>query len=415
MLVLQNGFANVGEPFLQSARKAQARGGPESEGTSLSRLTGAHATALLGGVLVCILRVSYTFCVQSVNLSYKLKLFPSVNKADTLALLAALFQRAHADCTTLMRQGEGRLPSTKGLGEFIGRAYRRAYIDYRRTTKAGHTPGALKAELIDAAEVQQPRKATGFDLWIMLRGTTTSRGQNGGFYVPANRHRAINRTLALPGAKLNESAEVFRSAKGRWYARVSVSVPLAEVQAPQGWIGCDVGVRAAVTRSDGYQGPDLRPILKRQKQRRADQQRVGLDRSYTMSPQRQALAHEARKAISVSLRSRRGISLEDPAQLPRWKQWSAKFFAQRILLLAAVVGVPVRLLRPAYSSLTCSRCTSRDTFRKKTCFRCHRCGFTHNADINGARNLASGAYVITDVSHGSRSLSSLPSGGGAVA
>ena len=54
-----------------------------------------------------------------------------------------------------------RLPSTKGLGEFIGRAYRRAYIDYRRTTKAGHTPGFLKAELIDSAEVQQPTQGKG--------------------------------------------------------------------------------------------------------------------------------------------------------------------------------------------------------------------------------------------------------------
>jgi hypothetical protein len=39
------------------------------------------------------------------------------------------------------------------MGEFIGRAYRRAYIDYCRTKKAGHTPGFLKAELIDSAQV----------------------------------------------------------------------------------------------------------------------------------------------------------------------------------------------------------------------------------------------------------------------
>jgi hypothetical protein len=175
--------------------------------------------------------------------------------------------------------------------------------------------------LIDTAEIQPPRKARGFDCWIMLQGTTTSRGKNGGFYVPAQRHRAINRALALPGAKLSESAEVFRK-NGKWYARVSVSVPLVEIQQPRGWLGCDVGVRAAVTRSDGYQGPDLRPILKRYRQHRADQQRAGLERSYTTSPQRQALAREARKAVTVCLRSGRGISLEDPARLLRWKQWA---------------------------------------------------------------------------------------------
>ena len=187
----------------------------------MSGLSRAQEVCALGvGVLLC-----YYQCVHSVNLSYKLKLYPSVNKADTLALLAALFQRSHAECTSLLRQEEGRPPSTKGMGEFSGRAYRRAYTDYRRTRKAEHTPGFLKAELLDSAEIQQPRTAKGFDCWIMLRGTTSSRGRNGGFYIPARKHRAINRTLALPGAKLNESAEVFRK-NGKWYARVSVSVPL---------------------------------------------------------------------------------------------------------------------------------------------------------------------------------------------
>lgn len=117
--------------------------------------------------------------MTSVTLGYSLKLYPSRNKADTLAALAALFQRLHADVTNQLAVAEQpRLPSTKGLGEFIGCAYRRAYIDYTRTKKAGHTPGTLKAELIDSAEIQQPRKATGFDCWIMIRGTTTSRGRN---------------------------------------------------------------------------------------------------------------------------------------------------------------------------------------------------------------------------------------------
>jgi hypothetical protein len=334
-----------------------------------------------------------------------LKLYPSVNKADTLALLTTLFRKSHADCTTLLAQNQGRCPSTKGLGEFIGRAYRRAYLDYQRTTKAGHTPGTLKAELIDSAEVQTPRKARGFDCWIMIRGTTTSRGKNGGFYIPAKRHVAINRTLTLPGAKLNEGAEVFRK-NGKWYARVSVSVPLAEVQEPKGWLGCDVGVRAAVTRSDGYQGSDLRPILQKQKQRRADQQRTGIDYAYTTSPSRQAIAKEARKAITVCQRSGRGLSLEDPARMIRWKQWAGRYFASRVQLLAAIHGVAVVLLNPSGTSLTCSRCGfGEKRQRHKEAFRCWLCRHTTNADFNASVNLCHGAYRVTAVSHGSPRLS----------
>ena len=40
-------------------------------------------------------------------------------------------------------------------------------------------------------------------------------------------HPGLNKTLALPGASLNESAEVLRK-NGNWYARVSVSVLVKE-------------------------------------------------------------------------------------------------------------------------------------------------------------------------------------------
>jgi len=338
-------------------------------------------------------------------------MYPSANKADTLALLSSLFQRTHAACTTTLVQEGGRLPSTKGLGEFIGRAYRRAFIDYRRTTKAGHIPGPLKAELIDSAEIQQPRKAKSFDQWIMLRGTSTTRGKSGGFYIPANRHRAINRTLALPGAKLNESAEVFRK-NGKWYARVSVSVPLAEVQETRGTIGVDVGARTCVARSDGYKGCDLRPIFKKQRDRRAMQQKHGIDKRSNGTFQKQLLSKEARSLVSVALKTGRAIAVEDPKRLIRWKGHAARFFGMRVALLAAIVGVPCIVVNPAYSSTTCPKCGKVERhMRHKETFRCWQCGYTHNADFVAAQNICHWGYRVTAVSQG---LLSLCPGGGKV-
>jgi len=64
-------------------------------------------------------------------------LFPTRVKGDTLAALAALFGRAHSVATQQIADAEHqRLPSTKGLGEFVGRAYRRAGIDWHRSRKA---------------------------------------------------------------------------------------------------------------------------------------------------------------------------------------------------------------------------------------------------------------------------------------
>ena len=344
-------------------------------------------------------------------LSYKLKLFPTRNKAETLALLSGLFRRLHSVATqSIAAMERPRIPSCKGTGEFAGRATRRAYTDYRRSLKAARktkrpfTPPTLRAELIDAAQVQEPRTAAGFDLWIMVQGI-------GKLYVPAKKHRAINRTLALPGATLCEQGEVFRK-NGKWYVRCGVKVPLPDEQSVTEWIGVDVGVRRSITCNDGYQGPDLRPILKQQRDRRAAQQKQGVDRSYEMSPQRQALAKEARDLLSRAQQSGRGIVLENPDRLPRWRQWSARFFAKRVLLLAALVGVSVRLCDPPYTSLTCSRCGSRDTYRHKTMFRCLTCRFTSNADQNASRNIRHRVSRVSCESHHG-SLSLVPLGGGA--
>ena len=344
--------------------------------------------------------------MQSVVLSYKLKLYPSANKADTLALLASLFASCHADCTLELARGQGRCPSTKGMGEFIGRAYRRAFTDYRRGAKAAralrksHQLGVLHAELIDSADIQTPKHATGFDYWILIKGTK----EKGGFYIPARSHRGLQRTLALPGAVLNTgtkgSAFVFRK-NGKWYVQVSVTVPVKEPAKPTGFLGCDVGVRRSVVRSDGYRGPDLRPVLKKQRDRRAMQQKHGIHKRSNGTFQKQVLAREARRAVSVAQRTGQGIALEDPKRLPRWKQWAGRFFAERVLLLCQIVGVPASVIAPLYTSITCSRCGSVERRqRHKETFRCWQCGFTHNADLNASRNIADRAYRVTAVSHG---------------
>jgi hypothetical protein len=343
---------------------------------------------------------------------YKLKLFPTRTKGDTLALLSGLFRRLHSVATqSIVAMEQPRIPSCQGTGEFNGRATRRAFTDYRRSLKAARKTGkpfkapTLRAELIDAVHVQAPRQAKGFDLWVMVQGV-------GKLYVPAKKHRAVNRALALPGATLCEQGEIFRK-NGKWYVRVGVKVPLPDEQPVSEWIGVDVGVRKAITCSDGYQGPDLRPILKKQRDRRALDQQQGRDRSYEMSPQRQAQAKDARKLVSRACQSSRGVALENPDRLPRWKQWSAKFFAKRVLLLASLVGVPVRLCDPPYTSLTCSRCGSRDTYRHKTMFRCLRCRFTANADQNASRNIRHRVSRVSCESHHGL-LRPVPLGGGKV-
>jgi len=55
---------------------------------------------------------------------------------------------------------------------------------------------------------------------------------------------------------------------------------------------------------------------------------------------------------------------------------------------AAMAGVNVRYVDPAYTSRTCSVCGSKHVRRIKHSFTCHSCGHTDHADINAAKNIA---------------------------
>lgn len=353
---------------------------------------------------------------ETVTLAYRVKLDPTRVKSDMLGMLCDFFQREHHQAMDFLDDivaQEGKLAlkgkSQAGEGEFKQRVRHRATNDYKRAKKAARALKKqmklpyLHAELCDAAEVQEPRKATHFDLWVHIEGLA----RDCQLYLPVRKHRALNRALDIPGATLSKSAQVFRR-KGKWYAVVYVRCPLVATYEPAGWYGNDVGVRASVTRSDGYQGPDLQPILEAQKEKQAERQRQGHDRSFgQQTPQKQVLAREARKLVSVALAAGRGIALEDPKRLPRWKQWAARYFAKRVVLLASLVGVPVRMIAPPYTSLTCSKCGAVECFRCRSMFRCHRCGHTANADVNASRNIRLRACELRSSSNGSLSLRSL--------
>jgi transposase len=79
--------------------------------------------------------------------------------------------------------------------------------------------------------------------------------------------------------------------------------------------------------------------------------------------------------------------------LHNWAFYQLRAF---IAYKAAVAGVPVVYVNPAYTSQTCSRCghCERATRKSQAKFLCVSCGFSAHADLNAARNVASRAAVI---------------------
>lgn len=341
--------------------------------------------------------------IEILTLAYRVKLDATRIKSDMLGMLCDYFAREQHEALDFLDgivAQEGRLvlkgKSQVGEGEFKQRVRYRAFNDYKRARKAAKALKKqmklpyLHAELCDAAEVQEPRNATHFPLWVHVEGLA----RDCQLYLPTRKHKALNRALEHPGATLGKAAQVMRR-KGKWYAIVYVRCPLPETYGPHGSLGCDVGVRKSVTRSDGYQGPSI----DRKIEQRADRQHRGVRHKTSRSYQRQQLDKEARRAVLVALSCGQSLSVEDPARLPKWRGWAARHFAKCVVLLASLYGVPIRYIAPPYTSLTCSRCGAVSKLnRRGTWFRCIKCGFTHNADVNAARNIAVWP-VCTDTPH----------------
>lgn len=381
-----------------------------------------------------------------VTLAYAVRLYPTAIKAWALGALCELYRRQFNE--QLDWCGQQEKLSFKGLaqagtGEFAQRTKRQAIIALKRSRKADQAvkrdapftanrlvraagraklkgndkkaarllnraehlarriktdfqPPYLRATttLLPHAETQEPRRSKSFDGWIHLEGTT----REWQVYLPYRRHKAINRALAYEGAELAASAEVFFK-NGKWYGRLFVNIPMREPKQARGWLGCDVGVRAAVTRSDGRRE---RPI-DRKIQQRADRQRNNHRWRPSRSFQKQALDVAARRAVSVALRTGQGLALEDPARLPPWKGWAARHFGERVALLSSLEAIPVAYVAPPYTSLTCSHCGAvSKRNRRGTWFRCVACGSTRNADHNASRVVAVKAPVSGPVSQNHR-------------
>jgi putative transposase len=104
-----------------------------------------------------------------------------------------------------------------------------------------------------------------------------------------------------------------------------------------------------------------------------------------------ALAFEDLTNIRQSLNTQRRSKTERR----RTNNWA--FYQLRLFVgyKAAIAGVPVVFVPPAYTSKTCSRChhvhpetDKKKSYRNGKKFKCGHCGFEHDADINAAKNIA---------------------------
>ena len=107
----------------------------------------------------------------------------------------------------------------------------------------------------------------------------------------------------------------------------------------------------------------------------------------------------SRKIVSIAHESGRGIAMEDLGGIRERvngksgrkfrgavNNWSFSDLRQKIEYKARLLGIPVVLVNPAYTSQTCSRCGTIGG-RKGKEFVCHTCGHVDHADVNASFNI----------------------------
>jgi len=224
--------------------------------------------------------------------------------------------------------------------------------------------------------------------------------------------------IALLRGQSLTSATLNKSKKGDYYINFVVEIDTPPTGKTPKVIGVDLGRRDIATTSTGksWSGSQIQSVRDRfsrvrtnvQRKRSRNSRRLlrrlsGKERRF-----QEWLNHNISKQLVTEAKiSGAALAFEDLTgirdtlnQKPRSKterrrtnNWA--FYQLRIFVgyKAAIAGVPVVFVPPAYTSQTCSRCRhvhpeKGKSYRNGKKFKCGHCGFEHDADINAACNIA---------------------------
>jgi len=233
---------------------------------------------------------------------------------------------------------------------------------------------------------------------------------NGGLRVPALFKKAVLPVrFPKPVDGFVRSIEFFKR-KGRWLASVCYNTPAGEPVEAEGVVGVDrnsVGNVAVLAdpqngkvRHIGFNPAATKYDWRR---RRAKLKSKGFRRTLRHLSRKQSrrTTHEnhivSKQIVSYAVQHRRAIVEEklEAIRKPKSKikgyaeksQWAFYQLLRFIRYKAALLGITVLEVNPAYTSQDCSRCGDGNTADKKS-YVCGYCGHTDHRDANAAFNIA---------------------------
>ncbi|RJS72254.1 transposase [ANME-2 cluster archaeon] len=204
---------------------------------------------------------------------------------------------------------------------------------------------------------------------------------------------------------------------GTFYLAVVVDVPEEEMIKPVGVLGVDMGIVNIAVDSDGdtYSGEEMDRVRERIESLKADLQRCGTksakrhlkkisgrearfrrNMNHCISKELVAKAKDTQSIIALEeLGGIRNGTTVRKSQRRRQHSWGFYQLRRFIEYKAALAGIPVVGIDPAYTSQECPVChhISRKNRPNRDTFRCGLCGFSGHADHIAAMNIAARVTV----------------------
>jgi IS605 OrfB family transposase len=209
--------------------------------------------------------------------------------------------------------------------------------------------------------------------------------------------------------------------KGSWlYLYICIDLPTPPPVETKGFLGVDLGIVEIATDSAGnhYSGEAVKRVRMSVKEHRRQLQKrqtnsakkrlrkVALRQSRFVRDTNHVIS---KKLVACALALKKALALEDLSGIReragtvsksmRWLMgnWAFDRLGQFIVYKAAMSGLSVIFVDPRNTSRTCSECGYCDKANRKSQsqFKCLKCGFDMNADLNASRNIEARADLST--------------------
>ena len=196
---------------------------------------------------------------------------------------------------------------------------------------------------------------------------------------------------------------------GVWFMSYSYNTPVEGDKTPLRFLGVDRNAVGNVVFCADIEtgfvrkiGPDVSSISKNYRNRRSNLQKKGAKNALVKINRKQSrvvrdINHKvSRSLVDIAKKHCSATVLEDLGKIS--KKGKAKRFVQKsqwpfyqletfILYKAALLGVPVIKVNPAYTSQVCSRCGKINVPNGKH-YKCSECGYFSHRDANAAFNIS---------------------------